>query len=43
MMILVFDPGGILLYKRLMGMCRGTGSHFPELLERGRKFSDFLA
>ena len=43
MMIVVFDLGGILLYKRLMEMCRWMGSHFPELLEWGRKFSDFLA
>ena len=43
MMIVVFDPGSILLYKRLMEMCRWMGSHFQELLEWGRKFSDFLA
>ena len=46
--------GGLLPYKRLMGMCRWMGSHFPdwidyngvafsiELLECGRTFSDFL-
>ena len=44
---------GVLLYKRLMGMCRWMGSHFHDwidyngvafsidLLEWGRKFSDF--
>ena len=44
-------PGGVLPYKRLMGMCRWMGSHFHdwsdyngvafsiELLEWGRKFS----
>ena len=50
------DPeggGGVLPYKRLMGMCRGMGLHFHDwsdyngvafsidLLEWGRKFSDF--
>ena len=57
--ILVFKPsipgggGGVLPYKRLMGMCRWMGSHFHdwidyngvafsiELLEWGRTFSDF--
>ena len=46
--------GGVLPYKRLMGMCRRMGSHFHdwidyngvafsiELLEWGRTFSDFL-
>ena len=46
--------GGVLPYKRLMGMCRWMGSHFHdwvdyngvalsiELLEWGRTFSDFL-
>ena len=46
--------GGVLSYKRLMGMCRWMGSHFHdwidnngvafsrELLEWGRTFSDFL-
>ena len=45
-------PGGVLPYKRLMGMCRLMGSHFHdwidywlafsiELLEWGHKFSDF--
>ena len=46
-------PGGALPYKRLMGLCRWTGSHFHDwsdyngiafsidLLEWGRKFSDF--
>ena len=46
-------PGGVLPYKRLMGMYRWTGSHFHdwidengvalsiELLEGGRTFSDF--
>ena len=46
--------GGLLPYKRLMGMCRSMGSHFHEwidyngvafsreLLEWGRAFSDFL-
>ena len=45
--------GGLLPYKRLMGMCRWMGSHFHdwtdykgvafsiELLEWGRTFSDF--
>ena len=45
--------GGILPYKRLIGMCRWMGSHFHEwsdyngvafsidLLEWGRKFLDF--
>ena len=45
--------GGALPYKRLMGLCRWTGSHFHDwsdyngiafsidLLEWGRKFSDF--
>ena len=45
-------PGGVLPYKRLIGMCRWMGSHFHywsdyngvafsiDLLERGRKFSD---
>ena len=45
--------GGVLPYKRLMGMCRLMGSHFHdwidyngvafsiELLEWGRTFSDF--
>ena len=45
--------GGILSYKRLLGMCRCMGSHFHdwsdyngvafsiELLEWGCKFSDF--
>ena len=45
--------GGLLPYKRLMGMCRWMGSHFhdwtdyngvafsKELLEWGRTFSDF--
>ena len=42
MMIVVFDPGGILLYKRLMETCRWMGSHFPELLEWGRKFFGFF-
>ena len=51
-----FEPpgGGILPYKRLMGMCRWMGSHFYNwidyngvtflawLLERGRTFSGFL-
>ena len=47
-------PGGVLPYKRLMGMCRWMGSHFHdwidyngvtflvELLEWGRTFSGFL-
>ena len=46
--------GGVLPYKRLMGMCCWMGSHFHdwidyngvafsiELLEWGRTFSDFL-
>ena len=46
-------PGGVLPYKRLIGMCRWMGSHFHdwsdyngvafsiELVEWGRKFSDF--
>ena len=46
---------GVLPYKRLMGMCCWMGSHFHdwsdyngvafsvELLEWGRKFSDFWA
>ena len=46
--------GGVLPYKRLMGMCRWMGSHFHdwidyngvtflvELLEWGRTFSGFL-
>ena len=45
--------GGVLPYKRLIGMCRWMGSHFHdwsdyngvafsiELVEWGRKFSDF--
>ena len=45
---------GVLPYKRLMGICRWIGSHFPdgndyngvvfsiELLEWGRTFSDSL-
>jgi len=45
--------GGVLPYKRLIGMCRWMGSHFYDwsdyngvafsidLLEWGRKFSDF--
>ena len=51
-----FNPGGggVLPYKRLMGMCRWMGSHFHdwidyngvtflvELLEWGRTFSGFL-
>ena len=48
-------PGGALPYKSLMGMCRWMGSHFHDwsdyngvaflidLLEWGRKFTDFLA
>ena len=48
------SPGGVLPYKRLMGMCRWIGSHFHdwidyngvafsiELLEWGRTSSDFL-
>ena len=47
------SPEGVLLYKRLMGMCRWMGSHFHDwtdyngvafsikLLEWGPKFSDF--
>ena len=47
------EGGGLLPYKRLMGMCRWMGSHFHdwndcngvafsrELLEWGRKFLDF--
>ena len=47
-------PGGILPYKRLLGMCHWMGSHFHdwidfygiafsiELLEWGRTFSDFF-
>ena len=41
--------GGVLPSKRLLGMCRWTGSHFHSwtdyimgLLEWGRKFSGFL-
>ena len=46
--------GGVLPYKRLMGICRWMGSHFHdwidyngvafsmELIEWGRTFSDFL-
>ena len=46
-------PGGVLPYKRLMGMWRWMGSHFHnwidyngvafsiELLQLGRTFSDF--
>ena len=46
--------GGVLPYKRLMGMCRWMGSHFHDwidyngvtflvkLLEWGRTFSGFL-
>ena len=45
--------GGVLPYKRLMGMCRWVGSHFHdwidyngvafsiELIEWGRTFADF--
>ena len=48
-----WEGGGVLSYKRLLGMCRWMGSHFHdwsdyngvafsiELLEWGRKFSDF--
>ena len=48
------EPGGVLPYKRLLGMCRWMGSHFHdwidyngvaflvELLEWGRTFSGFL-
>ena len=48
------EGGGVLPYKRLMGMCRWMGSHFHdwidyngvtflvELLEWGRSFSGFL-
>ena len=53
---LIFRPGGggVLPYKRLLGMCRWMGSHFHdwidyngvaflvELLEWGRTFSGFL-
>ena len=47
-------PGGVLPFKRLIVMCRWMGSHFhalshyngvafsKDLLEWGRKFSDFL-
>ena len=47
------NRGGVLPYKRLMGMCRWVGSHFHDwsdyngvafsidLLEWGRKFSNF--
>ena len=47
------QPGGVLSYKRLIGMCHWMGSHFHDwsdyngvafsidLLEWGRKFSDF--
>jgi len=50
----VCNPGRVLPYKRLMGMCRWMGSHFQdwidyngvafsiELLEWGRTYSDFL-
>ena len=53
----IANPGGggvVVPYKRLMGMCRWMGSHFPnwidcngvafsiELLEWGCTFSDFL-
>ena len=49
-----FGSGGVLPYKRLMGMCRWMGSYFHdwidyngvtffiELLEWGRTFSGFL-
>ena len=49
-----WEGGGVLPYKRLMGMCRWMGSHFhdwvdyngvaflEELLEWGRTFSGFL-
>ena len=49
--VLAPGGGGVLPYKRLMGMCRWMGSHFHdwsdyngvafsiELLEWGRKFS----
>ena len=49
----IVPGGGVLPYKRLMGMCRWMGSHFHDwsdyngvafsidLLEWGRKFSDF--
>ena len=51
--IVIPCPGGVLPYKRLMGMCHWMGSHFHEwidyngvefsieLLEWGRTFSDF--
>ena len=50
----VCSPGGVLPYKRLLGMCRWMGSHFHdwtdyngvaflvELLEWDRTFSGFL-
>ena len=50
---LTSQGGGVLPYKRLIGMCHWMGSHFHdwidyngvafsiELLEWGRKFSDF--
>ena len=50
---LTSQGGGVLPYKRLIGMCRWMGSHFHDwsdyngvafsidLLEWGRKFSDF--
>ena len=50
----ILPGGGVLPYKRLMGMCRWMGSHFHdwidyngvtflvELLEWGRTFSGFL-
>ena len=52
--VLQRTPGGVLPYKRLIGMCRWMGSHFHdwidyngvtflvELLEWGRTFSGFL-
>ena len=51
--ILGKNPGGVLPYKRLIGMCRWMGLDFHDwsdyngvafsidLLEWGRKFSDF--
>ena len=52
-MLVTIGRGGVLPYKRLLGMCRWMGSHFhdgsdyneaafsTELLEWGHKFSDF--
>ena len=34
--------GGVLPYKRLMGMCHWTGSHFQEVARMGSPILDFF-